>query len=254
MPLTMNTYCGFGGRWLTASALSTLVATDTDASGSGATTYTFNKSGANFQAWQPTYQITTRYLIVGVCGTGAASRTISSVSASFDGGGSVTGTELASTSSSPAVVAAGFYLINAATLSSTFTVSVTFSGAMLGAGMYVAQLVELDVTSPMISTLVTSGGPILSALDVQFIAHQFYLACQSATSVADIDWGFSEIGTYTTEGTDITYGSRMFSVMYHDKISNANDYHVGADFSSAATNPRLLVLHIRQPGNPSNAQ
>ncbi|MCC6617395.1 MAG: hypothetical protein IT320_28230 [Anaerolineae bacterium] len=248
MPLTVGRSIGFSGRWVNTEGVY-FSSAYTEGSGSGLTTYTFNNGGAGFSTYtHPGFENTTRYVLVATVGTGSASRTLSSISAT-SGSTTVSGVEVLSANSSASVLAAGWYLINIGNfdVDSVFSLDVTFSGAMLGAGVYVLQMIDhIGSDDPMGTTygaFVTSGDPIISTAGAagSTVRRPYYLAiaAQSATSVADIDWGTSEAGTYTSEGTDIVYGSRMFSVSV---ASITTGYHAGADFLSAPTNPRLLFI------------
>lgn len=256
MPLAITNLVGFGARRRALENGIDVSTVQTEGLSSGLTTYTFNNASAGFTFPDVTFEAVNRSILIAVAGTGAASRTVSSVSISAAGGSPQAATELISANASASVFAGGFYLVSQAKMvpeTPTFTVDATFSGAMLGAGVSVWHIADYDPSGSPSTGLITSGDPMVIRTVPSKGRYTFMMAGQSAATVADILWGAG--GVYGSDGTDIAYTSRMFSTFAISNWSGAfTGSAFGADYNSAPTNPRGMYVDLSMIPLTPNAQ
>lgn len=246
MPLAITNSVGFGARQRALENGISVGVVQTEGLSTGLTTYTFDNAAAKFNLPAPTFEAFNRSLLIAVAGTGSASRTVSSVSVTATGGSPQSATELISANASASVFAGGFYLVPQLEIvpeTPTFTIDATFSGAMLGAGVAAWHIFDYDPTGTPVTGLITSGDPMVIRTVPSAGRYTFMMAGQSATTVTDILWGSG--GVYASDGNDIAYTSRMFSTLAINNWSGAfTGAALGADFSSAPTNPRGMYVDL----------
>lgn len=240
MPLTVGRSGGFGASRVPFSSAIPINPLRGEGSSSGLTTYTFNNAGAGFAITLPGTEVPRRYIVAAAVGTGSASRTITGMNFYFDGGAAVAATEIKTANASASVLAVGLYGIDAGECLGTYTVDVTFSGAMLGAG--VAFYEWIAAYNPTASELVTAGSPIVTTTYAVYGGFFVGVAAQSATTSTVSSWDSPDAGGSSYGELAVTYGSRQFSMKGWQ--GTATPSRLRANFSAAPSNQRLLTANM----------
>lgn len=205
-------------------------------SAAGKTVYSFNGTRQNGMS---------AALVICVGGMSGGSRTISGVTVAMDGGSASAATQLVASASAP--YTQGIYIFDMSACAASYTIEVTFSGSMLGCAMVWVEFAAFPQGGTTTATEnITPGDPIVSSSRTQTTNEvMFAIAGNQATAVTDIDWTYNSA---TLEGTDVTYGPYMLSVLYATPAGNGYvdvTSTVSGDFNATVSGPRLSVAYIQ---------